>query len=212
MGTQFDPDYARATKTILFDLCRSAPNTRILDIGTGDGQLWQFAPDAADWYAIDISHTGVRRAINRFPKLSGAVASCERLPFPERFFGAVIAADTLEHTFDLQQSLASIRRVLADDGIFCFSVPAPNSLRKWGYNKLLRGSPSPAFLLKLLLVVLRRTVLFGRPDFQPIDRDLSLREWRTLIEGAGFQIVQTRLWPSAPYTPIVRLVAARTVA
>jgi len=65
------------------------------------------------------------------------------------------------------------------------------------------------FLLRLLFVILRRTALFGRPDFQPIDRDLSLREWRALLQGAGFTIAEAREWPSAPYTPIVHLLAAK---
>src|SRR6185437_8638319 len=137
MGTQFDPEYSRVTKTTLLELCRGSVNSRILDIGTGDGDLWTFTPDASNGCAIDISGVGVRRARQRFPTLRAAVAVSEWLPYPDGYFGSVVAADTLEHAFDLEQSLREIKRVLTVDGTLACSVPAPNSLRKWGYNRLI---------------------------------------------------------------------------
>lgn len=212
MGTEFDQEYSRATKTILLDLCLDPPNDRILDVGTGDGHLWNFAPRDRRWYAIDLSRVGVERAVRYHPELTAAVALAEWLPFPDNYFGAVIAADTLEHTFDLQRSLSSIRRALAIGGTFAFSVPTPNSLRTWGYNRLIRRAPSVRFLLKLGWVVAWRTLLFGRPDFQPIDRDLPLDDWCRLIEEAGFQFAALREWPEPPLKPMVVLFAANRIA
>ncbi|MGH2458040.1 MAG: class I SAM-dependent methyltransferase [Chloroflexota bacterium] len=212
MGTQFDPEYSRVTKTALLEFCHGAPNARILDIGTGDGDLWTFTPDANNGYAIDISEVGVRRARGRFPSLHAAVAVSEWLPYPNEFFGSVIAADTLEHAFDLVQSLRAIKRVLAADGTLACSVPAPDSLRKWGYNRMLRGVPSLRFALRLARVVLLRAFLFGKPNFQPLDRDLSLDGWRQVLDEAGFRIVTLREWPAPPLKPIVYLVSAKVAS
>ena len=209
MGTKFDPEYSMVTKTILLDLVCEAPNPRILDIGTGDGDLWEFAPPDTSWYAVDLSEVGIRRAVQRFPSLKAAVAISEWLPYPSGYFGAVIAVDTIEHTFDLGQSLESIKRVLTAGGMFALSVPAPNSLRKWGYNHIFRGTPSLGLLAGLIKTVLLRTVLLGGPCFQPIDRDLHLGDWHRILEEAGFHVVTVREWPTKPFKPIVYLVSAR---
>jgi len=208
MGTQLDREYSRMTKMTLLDLCGTAPNARLLDLGTGDGDLWAFASPTLEWHAIDISQVGVARAQNRFPRLRPAVAIAEHLPYPDHFFGAVVAADTLEHVFDLEQSLAEIRRILAPGGKLALSVPAPESLRKWAKNRLLRQRPDLLLLLRLLRTVLKRRLLFGKAAFQPIDRDLSLAHWRELLQKQGFQIQETTLWPAAPLEPIVYLLGA----
>lgn len=206
MGTHLDREYSRVTKTSLLGLCTGAPNPRLLDLGTGDGDLWEFA--GAHWkkHAVDISQTGTRRAAMRFPTLRAAVSIAENLPYPDDFFGAVVAADTIEHVFSLEQSLQEVRRVLRPGGKFALSVPAPDSLRKWAANRLLRQVPSLKMLGQLLWVVARRQMLFGQAAFQPIDRDLSMKDWRALLHRAGFTITRTVEWPQSPLTPIVYLI------
>jgi ubiquinone/menaquinone biosynthesis C-methylase UbiE len=176
MGTQFDLEYSRVTKSTLLEMCHDAPNPRLLDMGTGDGDLWQFVPSNLEGYALDISEVGTKRAVHRFPHVNvkGAVAIAEGLPYREQFFGSVIAADTIEHLFDIQLSLHEIRRLLVPNGKFSLSVPTPNSLQTWAMNRFLRQLPSLSMLARLLWVVIRRTLLFGHAAFQPIDRDLSL--------------------------------------
>lgn len=208
MGTKFDPEYSRVTKTVLLELAQAAPNWRLLDVGTGDGDLWAFAPDGAMWHGIDLSETAIRSAVRRFPTLWGAVALCEWLPYPDSYFGAVLAVDTIEHTFDIARSLASIKRVLVKGGIFAFSVPTPDSLRKWGYNRLLRAVPSPRLVFGLIKTVLHRMLLFGTPCFQPIDRDLGLDDWLATVRAGGFNVVSVQEWPTPPLKPIVYLIAA----
>lgn len=205
MGTHLDSEYSRVTKTALLDFCRSAPNQRLLDLGTGDGDLWAFAAPGLEWHAIDISQVGVARAQSRFARLRPAVAIAEHLPYPDNFFGAIVAADTMEHVFDLKQTLHEIRRVLAPGGHFALSAPAPNSLQTWAKNRFLRQSPNPRLFLRLLRTVFTRQRLFGKAAFQPIDRDLSLPHWHTLLQNQGFHIQGSSLWPVAPLEPIVYL-------
>ena len=205
MGTHLDGEYSRVTKTALLEFCRAAPNRQLLDLGTGDGDLWAFAAPILEWHAVDISQVGVARAQARFDRLRPAVAIAEHLPYPDNFFGAIVAADTMEHVFDLTQSLSEIRRVLAPGGHFALSVPAPQSLQKWAKNRLLRQRPDPMLLLRLIRTVLKRRLLFGKAAFQPIDRDLSLAHWGELLQTQGFQVQQSAVWPLAPLEPIVYL-------
>jgi ubiquinone/menaquinone biosynthesis C-methylase UbiE len=209
MGTHFDREYSSATKSTLISYCEAAPNPRLLDVGTGDGDLWEFVDSSKERYGIDISEVGVKTAVSRFAGVHGSVGVAEHLPYPDRFFGAVVAADTLEHTIDLDASLVEIRRVLAPGGLFAFSVPAPDSLRKWGYNNFVRQRPQIGKAVRLAGLVLKRTLMFGRADFQPIDRDMSLEEWAATIEQAGFELGAREKWPTAPYLPIVYLMFAR---
>ncbi len=210
MGTKFDPQYSRVTKTALLSLCNATRNPRILDIGTGDGDLWEFANPESVWHAIDLSEVGIRCALHRFPRLKAAVAVSEWLPYSDAYFDAITAVDTIEHAFDLPKTLACIRRVLAPGGTFAFSVPIPNSLRKWALNRIVRSKASPLLVLRLAWTVLKRTALFGHPCFQPIDRDLTLEGWRaTLLESAGLQVFSVEQWPLKPLEPIVYLLAAK---
>lgn len=203
MGTHLDSEYSRVTKTTLLNFCRAAPNQRLLDLGTGDGDLWAFAAPGLEWHAVDISQVGIARAQARFARLQPAVAIAEHLPYPDNFFGAIVAADTMEHVFDLKQSLGEIRRVLAPGGHFALSVPAPKSLQTWAKNRLLRQRPDPMLFLRLVRTVLKRRRLFGKAAFQPIDRDLSLTHWQELLQTQGFQVQQSAIWPVAPLEPIV---------
>ena len=208
MGTHLDAEYSQVTKETLLGFCRDAPGDDLLDLGTGDGDLGAFIESRWRWHGVDVSDQGVSRAKARFPGLFGLVGTAEHLPFRDSQFAAVVAADTLEHTFDLAASLAEVWRVLEPAGVLAFSVPTPNSLRRWGYNRLLRDRPSLPLIWNLIRVVSRRVQLFGRPDFQPIDRDLGVDTWRELVTAAGFRETAFTAWPSAPYLPIVYLLSA----
>jgi SAM-dependent methyltransferase len=181
---------------------------RLLDIGTGAGNLWAYMPSDVRGYALDISAVGVAKAAARFPQLTTSVSVGEFLPYPDAFFHMVVAADTLEHTFSPARTLQEIHRVLLPGGVLGASFPVPNSLRKWGYNRFLRQRPDFRLLFKLVRVLVKRTLLFGRPNFQPIDRDYEIDNWVRLLEQTGFQVDQVTAWPVLPELPIVTLVKA----
>ena len=212
MGTHFDTEYSQVTKETLLARIEEAPNRCLLDLGTGDGDLWEFVSPDVERHGLDISATGVRRAVDRFPDVDGVVGIGEHLPYEDDTFGMVVAADTLEHTIDLESSVKEIHRVLVPGGLLAFSVPAPDSLRKWGWNRLVLDRAGPRMILSLAAVVIRRAMLFGRPDFQPIDRDLDMATWRRIVTAAGFEIFESAAWPTAPYEPIVYLLTARAVS
>ena len=211
MGTHFDREYSRFTKTTLLDYCKSLPSLRVLDLGTGDGDLWEFAPSGVDAYGLDVSEVGVRAASGRFEDLKALVGTAENLPYADDSFGAVVAADTLEHTRDLDQVLREINRVLMVGGVLACSIPVPDSLRRWGLNTFVKQRPSMVTAGRLFWVVARRAVRFGRPDFQPIDMDMPRSEWIEALERAEFCIEEEYEWPEAPKYSLVYLVAGRKI-
>ncbi len=208
MGTDLDQAYDQETKGLLLSFVEPLDGKRLLDVGAGTGRLWDYVGPNVQGYALDLSIVGLSKALQKHPTLTASVSIAERIPYPDGFFAAVIAADTIEHTFSPQRALQEIHRVLEPGGIFSVSFPIPKSLRKWGWNRLIRGRPSLSFLLRLAGVLLKRILLFGRPDFQPIDRDHTLDEWEQKLAQAGFFVDKVQVWPQFPDIPIAYLIRA----
>lgn len=208
MGTDLDAEYDRATKTHLLNSAAPLEGKTVLDLGTGVGNLWKYAPDSAKGHALDLSYSGVLRASRRYPNLVVSVSVAEHLPYPPAFFDVVIAADTLEHAFDPARAISEIKRVLKLSGVLAASLPVPNSLRKWGQNQLTSGRWKSRLPLHLARVMLKRMWLFGRADFQPIDRDLNVEQWIELLRNVGFDVQGEVKWPAPPSLPIVYLLSA----
>jgi len=208
MGTDLDATYDRVTKTILLEFADPLGGKRLLDVGTGIGRLWDYAPENVRGYALDLSIVGVSKALECHPDLTVSASVGEHLPYPDMFFDVVIAADTIEHTFSPTHTLTEINRVLKPSGIFCASFPIPNSLRKWGWNQIINHNFKAKFLLDLASVLWNRFRLFGTPTFQPIDRDLDIHAWVDMVENTEFNIKKILEWPSEPQVPIVYLVHA----
>lgn len=211
MGTDLDGDYDRETKRILLSFAAPLAGQRLLDVGAGHGRLWDYVEPAVKGYALDLSTVGLSRAVRQHPTVTVSASIAECIPYPDAFFAVVVAADTIEHTFNPSLALAEIRRVLQPGGLLVASFPIPDSLRKWAWNRLVRSRPDLRFLLRLIKVVIKRSLLFGRPDFQPIDRDSSLDEWKQALQTAGFSVDQVELWPPLPALSIVHLVRAQRV-
>jgi len=208
MGTDLDETYDRVTKQILLSFAEPLDGKRLLDVGTGVGKLWDYVTAGVEGYAFDLSTIGVLRATERHPNLTVSVSIAEYIPYPDNFFDAVLAVDTIEHTFSPLRALQEIHRVLEPGGIMSASFPTPDSLRKWGWNHLVHERPNVRLLVRLARVLVKRTLLFGRPGFQPIDRDYGLDEWVRMLETSGFLVDKVVTWPEPPKLPIVYLVRA----
>jgi demethylmenaquinone methyltransferase / 2-methoxy-6-polyprenyl-1,4-benzoquinol methylase len=101
-----------------------SPGDRLLDLGTGTGDLALEArrqapgslPVAAD-FTIEMMRTGQARLRSRAdPPLAWCTADALHLPFPEASFEAVISGFLMRNVGDLNQALAEQRRVLKPGG------------------------------------------------------------------------------------------------
>ena len=160
---------------------------RVLDVGFGYGEvLNRVLQNGGNAYGIEIAedaYNSVRRAM---PQAVVRIAPAESIPFDNNFFDIVLCSGSLEHFVDLDVGLAEIKRVLRTEGALIVVVPNKNWLGQ-------------LYLYKLL------NKWFGRD--QPIERELSLKKWLTIIERNGFSI---RCWQ--PWNIDINLPLAHSIS
>lgn len=104
---------------------------RILEVGCGNGELWQQADRSAlrekSIYLTDIS-TGMVEDAQRSLMKTGRdgfhyeVLDCQSMPFEDGSFDRVIANHVLFYVKDIDRALSEISRVLTEDGVFYCSA------------------------------------------------------------------------------------------
>jgi SAM-dependent methyltransferase len=106
---------------------------RVLDVGTGEGQLARLAAAAgADVVGIDPTRAQLATASARGGGPVYARARADALPFPDARFDTVVVCLVFEHLARHEPAIAEIARVLEKGGRFvCFLnhplLQAPNS-------------------------------------------------------------------------------------
>lgn len=107
---------------------------RVLDVGTGEGQIARVAvADGAELVVgVDPTVAQLSVAHARGGGPTYARASAEALPFPDASFDAVVVCLVFEHIPDHEPAIAEIARVLEPGGRFVFLLnhpllQAPNS-------------------------------------------------------------------------------------
>lgn len=118
-------------------------DARVLEVGCGQGVGMQILLDqlgAGQVYGIDFDPRQVRRAAQRHACKSAvilAVASVDRLPFPDECFDAVLDFGVLNHVVDWQAAVAEIQRTLKPDGRFFFEEVTRAALNRCLYRTFL---------------------------------------------------------------------------
>jgi len=107
---------------------------RVLDIGTGEGQIARLAArdGAPVVVGIDPTIAQLRLAHERGGGVGYARANADALPFADSTFDAVVVCLVFEHIADHRPAIAEIARVLEPGGRFAFFLnhpllQAPNS-------------------------------------------------------------------------------------
>ncbi len=105
---------------------------RLLEIGYGSGVFMpELARHCEELHGVDphpmtaqvqenLRRCGVHAEL--------ACAPAERLPYPDGFFGCVVAVSTLECVPDIDAACAEIRRVLAPEGVLVVVTPGATKL------------------------------------------------------------------------------------
>jgi len=122
----------------LFDQLMLPENGRILELGSGPGDLWQQNADRLPpgWQIClsDLSNGMVQEARQRLLQspnptaASFALLDTMHLPFADRSLEAVLAFGVLDHLPDGRLALAEVRRVLRPGGLFYASAGGQNHL------------------------------------------------------------------------------------
>ena len=99
---------------------------RVLDVGTGEGQVARLAAGAgADVVGVDPAWGQLAVARQRGGGPAYVRAEAARLPFAEGAFDAAVACLVFEHILDVDDAIAELGRVLAPGGRFAFFLNHP---------------------------------------------------------------------------------------
>jgi ubiquinone/menaquinone biosynthesis C-methylase UbiE len=111
----------------------------VLDIGCGSSHIILDLPNAV---GLDILQRKLRWLRPRHDRL--VRASCDRLPFADESFQAVICSEVIEHVPDTPEVLDEMRRVLKPGGILILGTPDYGRwlwwVLEWIYGKVLPGA------------------------------------------------------------------------
>jgi len=117
-----------------------APGAAILDVGCGTGALLRRVAGKADilGYGVDVEENMITEAQKKSPAMQFFIAPCDRLPFENESFDAVIACMAYHH-FDNKEGFAQeAARVLKPGGVLYIADPRfPWPIRK-AMNGILR--------------------------------------------------------------------------
>jgi SAM-dependent methyltransferase len=108
--------------------------TRVLDVGTGEGQIARLVSREGTPFVVGVDPTSAQLDLAR--RRGGAVdyarANADALPFHDGAFDAVVVCLVFEHIARHEPAIAELARVLEDGGRFVFFLnhpllQAPNS-------------------------------------------------------------------------------------
>ena len=108
----------------IFEQLKLKKNMRILEVGCGDGALWQNQelPEGVTVTLSDISGGMLRDVKSRIGKdrkqFSYMTCDCQKLPFQDASFDMVIANHVLFYCSDIGKACSEIARVLIPGGCF----------------------------------------------------------------------------------------------
>ena len=176
-------DVASYEKTLDRTRAQLDPSHRVLEIGCGTGSTaLLLAPAVAHISARDISSRMIEIARGKaadqgVANVDFATGTLADLDFPDASFDVVLAFNLLHLLPDLPDALRRIAALLAPGGCFVSkSVCLAEQSRLWGW---LLGVMKPLGLA-------------------PPVRCLTIAELEDAIRDAGFEIVETGLFPASP--------------
>ena len=101
---------------------------RVLDVGTGEGQIARLAIERAGATAVvglDPTWAQIREAAERGGGPAYLRGGAAHLPFHDESFDAVVACLVFEHIDDVDDAICEVARVLAPGGRFLFFLNHP---------------------------------------------------------------------------------------
>lgn len=118
----------------LFNQIDFSKVNRLLELGCGNGKLWQenrIDLRNREIFLSDISEGMVEEVRNKLGSdFNCIVADAEKIPFKDEYFDSVIANHVLFYLNDLNLGLKEISRVLKPDGILYCSTYGKNHMKE----------------------------------------------------------------------------------
>ena len=120
-----DPEYEEQILPLAAGLLEGCE--RVLDVGTGEGQVARLAVDGGARLVVGIDPTAnqVVEALRRGGGPVYARSGADALPFPDASFDAVVACLVFEHIEAVDEAIDEVARVLRPGGRFAFVLNHP---------------------------------------------------------------------------------------
>ncbi|MBU1092761.1 class I SAM-dependent methyltransferase [Patescibacteria group bacterium] len=189
--------YARLHSLIIHHI---NTNHNILDVGCATGGFLDYLHERGfeHLYGIDIINTYVTQARKkRIHKIK--IGQAESIPFADNSMDLLVMDQVLEHLVDPKKAFREARRVLAEDGMLCISVPDASR-----YNK--------RFFFDFYWFLLREHVqhfdlehlklLGAQEGFQLVDR--SQYEMPMMSDKMILPVLSMLFRPAKPSKPLIR--------
>lgn len=138
----------------LFEQIDFSKVTRLLEVGCGNGKLWEkHSVDLRnrEIFLSDISDGMVQEVRKKLGKeFNCIVLDCQSIPFKDSYFDAVIANHVMFYIANLNQGLSQIQRVLKPKGVFYCSAYGKNHMKEitelvHGFDARVELSQNPLF-------------------------------------------------------------------
>lgn len=118
----------------LFEQIDFSHINKLLEVGCGNGKLWKNNKINSRNREIFLSDSSqgmvdeVRKTLGN--DFNCMVFDCEKIPFKDNYFDAVIANHVLFYVYDINKALEEIRRVLNPLGVFYCSTYGSNHMKE----------------------------------------------------------------------------------
>lgn len=116
---------ARRVQSILSSLLPSSQSVAHLDIGCGDGFIFECRPSHWVSHGVDATPEMLQACASNHPGVKVQLGYAESLPFKEPLFDVVTCYSFLDHLESTERFYAEAMRVLKPGGVFYFGL-SPN--------------------------------------------------------------------------------------
>lgn len=121
---------------------------RILELGCGNGMLWEdkmdTLPPGSMLVLTDLSEGMVRNVWEKYSEMPNVIAlkaDIEELPFADGSFDRVIANHMLYHVPDIPKALGEVKRILKPGGVFYSSTNGNGGMEQYLHETLKKFNP-----------------------------------------------------------------------
>jgi SAM-dependent methyltransferase len=155
----------RRVRSILSSLLPSSQSVAHLDVGCGDGFIFECRPSHWVSHGIDVTPEMLQACASNHPEVRLQLGYAESLPFKENSFNVVTCYSFLDHLESTERFYSEAMRVLKPGGVFYFGL-----------------SPNREFYVALM-----RSLQFKLSETLRHQIDLTLESEKAFDDGAYYE-------------------------